>query len=113
MADPTQISSSAELKAEPEVSASEVQRALDALLADSLRPICVGLALFYALISTWYVAQFAATPEPAFSDALDFGPLGLKLTASAMRPLSTGLLSLGLLSAAVWFSRNRLPASWA
>src|SRR4029077_16701672 len=110
MADSTQISSSAELKAEPEVSASEVQRALNALLADSLRPICVGLALFYALISTWYVGQFTATPGGAFNESLDFRPLGLKLTAAAMRPLSTGLLSLGLLSAAVWYSRNRLPA---
>ncbi|MEY4575963.1 MAG: hypothetical protein RL701_666 [Pseudomonadota bacterium] len=95
------------------VGPDDVQRALNALLADSLRPICVGLALFYALISVWYVGEFASTPGAAALVALELGPLSIALPATAMRPLSTGVFSLGLLSAAVWFSRNRLPARLA
>ncbi|MET0389612.1 MAG: ATP-binding protein [Polyangiales bacterium] len=94
---------------EPSISAEEVQHALNAQLADSLRPICVGLALFYALISTWYVGLFAATPDASSSHAIELGWLGLSLTGGALRPLSTGLLSLGLLAGAVWFSRNQMP----
>jgi signal transduction histidine kinase len=97
----------------PVISREDVQHALDLLLADSLRPICVGLALFYALISIWYVAEFTATPDSSAVDAIEFGPLGLQLAVGAMRPLSTGIFSLGLLAAAVWFSRNKLPAELA
>jgi signal transduction histidine kinase/CheY-like chemotaxis protein len=111
MAQPTKTHSSA--RPEPLISPLEVQRALNAQLADSLRSICVGLALFYALMSTWYVGLFAATPDSALTDALELRPLGLRLSESAMRPLSTGVFSLGLLAAAVWFSRNRLPARFA
>jgi signal transduction histidine kinase len=113
MSDTKSPSSAAELQTEPEVSARQVQQALDAELAESLRSICVGLALFYALISIWYVGEFTALPDASISEAIDFTPFGLKLTASAMRPLSTGVFSLGLLSMAVWFSRNRLPATLA
>ena len=111
MAQPNQPQTS--IRPEPVVSPREVQRALDAQLSDSLRTICVGLALFYALISVWYVGRFAATPDAALADALPLGPLGLRLSEAAMRPLSTGVFSLGLLAAAVWFSRNRLPARFA
>jgi len=112
MAQPVQSTPSiAAASPEPEISAAEVQRALDTQLTDSLRPICLGLALFYALISTWYVGQIAATPDA--SSLLALGPLGLQLSESAMRPLFTGVFSLGMLAAAVWFARNRLPSRLA
>jgi signal transduction histidine kinase/CheY-like chemotaxis protein len=69
-----------------------VDEALEALLASTMRPVCVGLALFYALLSVWYFVQL----EP---------PAQLSMS------LSTGLLSVGLVVSAVWFERNRLP-SW-
>jgi signal transduction histidine kinase/ActR/RegA family two-component response regulator len=88
----------------------DVQRSLDAQLAESLRTICVGLALFYALLSVWYVGQFAATADALAAHAYGLEAFGLELTGGALRPLSTGLYSLGLLAAAMWFSRNQLPA---
>jgi signal transduction histidine kinase/CheY-like chemotaxis protein len=60
------------------------------MLAASLRPICVGLALFYALLTGWYLVQYEG--------AAQIGPA-----------LPTGLFSLGLLAAAVWFERNQVP----
>jgi signal transduction histidine kinase len=94
---------------EPTIGQAAIQHELNVVLADSLRPICVGLALFYALISIWYMGQFAATPDASPSVALEFGPWSLQLLAAAMQPLSTGVFSLGLLASAVWFSRNKLP----
>jgi signal transduction histidine kinase/CheY-like chemotaxis protein len=55
-----------------------------------MRPVCVGLAFFYALITIWYLVQYE-------------GPVQNNLA------LSTGLLSFGLLAGAVWFERNQLP----
>jgi signal transduction histidine kinase len=98
----------------PAVSAAEVQRSLDKLLADSLRPIFLGLAFFYALLSLWYVGHFTATPEAATSSiALESESWQLHFLVGATRPLSTALFSLGLLAGAVWFSRNKLPSEWA
>ena len=74
------------------VSKLAVDEALEALLASSLRQVCVGLALFYALLSVWYFAQLEAPAQLPMSG-------------------STALLSIGLVVSAVWFERNRLP-SW-
>jgi signal transduction histidine kinase len=111
MADPSQTSSAGDLRPnqEPTISRAAIQQALNAVLADSLRPICVGLALFYALISVWYMGQFATTPDASSTLTLELGPWHLQLLAAALRPLSTGIFSLGLLASAVWFARNRLP----
>jgi signal transduction histidine kinase len=115
MADPSQTSSADDLRPnqEPTISQAAIQQALNAMLADSLRPICVGLALFYALISVWYMGEFTAAPEPSSNVMLEWGALRLQLVAAAMRPLSTGVFSLGLLASAVWFARNKLPARLA
>jgi signal transduction histidine kinase len=115
MSQPSRTSTSDDLRAVQlaTIAPAAVQRALDALLAESLRPILVGLALFYALISVWYVGEFAATPEASSASMLELGAFGLQLSERAMRPLSTGVFSLGLLAAAVWFARNRLPAELA
>jgi signal transduction histidine kinase/FixJ family two-component response regulator len=67
-----------------------VDEALDGMLAASLRPVCVGLALFYALLTAWYLVQYDAAEQTNLS-------------------LPTGLFSLALLAAAVWFERNQLP----
>jgi len=67
-----------------------VDEALDGMLAASLRPVCVGLALFYALLTAWYLAQYDAGEQTNLA-------------------LPTGLFSLALLAAAVWFERNQLP----
>ena len=64
--------------------------ALNGILASSLRQVCVGLALFYALLTAWYLVQ-------------------LKGPAQTSMSLSTALLSFGLLVGAVWFERNQLP----
>ena len=110
MADPSQRSSAGDLRPSqgPIIGQAAIQQALNAELADSLRSICVGLALFYALISVWYMGEFTATPEPSSNTLLEVGPWHLQLLAAAMRPLSTGIFSLGLLASAVWFSRNKL-----
>jgi signal transduction histidine kinase len=115
MSEPTRTSTSLDLRPVQTavIAPAAVQRALDTLLAESLRPSLVGLALFYALISVWYVGEFAATPEASGAAMLELGAFGLQLSARAMRPLSTGMFSLGLLAAAVWFSRNRLPLEFA
>jgi signal transduction histidine kinase/CheY-like chemotaxis protein len=98
------------------VSEAEVDRAVDAQLADVLRPICVGLALFYALLSIWHVHKLGLGTGGGGGGGdlvVDLGPLTVRLVAGAMIPLSTGLFSLGLLAAAVWFERNRVPARFA
>src|SRR4051812_7588510 len=98
-----------------EVSPSAVREAMNGVLADTLRPICVGLALFYALISIWYVVDWIMldTEELAGKLALDFGFLDLSLPEFALRPMSTGIVSLALLAGAFWFERNRLPPAAA
>jgi signal transduction histidine kinase len=68
--------------------------ALNAIVAVSLRPVCVGLALFYALLTAWYFATLEAAPQ-------------------ANLCLSTALLSIGLLAGAFWFQRNRISPSLA
>ena len=96
------------------VSEAQVDTALSELLSESLRPICVGLALLYALLSIWYVQEFASAPAGSTGQtSIEVGPLTLQLVSGAMIPLSTGLFSVGLLAAAVWFERNRLPARYA
>ncbi|HEX2679364.1 MAG TPA: hypothetical protein VHM19_22085, partial [Polyangiales bacterium] len=85
-------------------------------LAQAMRPICVGLALFYALISIWYVHELtveaaAATPDPSL--LVDLGLFSIHLVAGAMKPISTGLFSFALLAAAFWFERNELPPKLA
>ena len=71
-----------------------ISGALDAVLAASLRPVCVGLGLFYALLTVWYGFELEGEPRNSMS-------------------LSTGLLSIGLVVGAVWFERNRLPPRFA
>jgi hypothetical protein len=111
MADSSQTTSTSSLPARPEprISQAEVQRALDGLLAESMRSIFVGLAFFYALISIWYVGEFATAPEAVAGVALELGPWSVQLLPGAIRALSTGVFSLGLLASAVWCSRNKLP----
>jgi signal transduction histidine kinase/DNA-binding NarL/FixJ family response regulator len=75
----------------PEISSRAVDEALDGMLAASLRPVCVGLALFYALLACWYLLQHEGPVEATLS-------------------WSTALFSFGMLAAAVWFERNQLPA---
>jgi signal transduction histidine kinase/CheY-like chemotaxis protein len=77
-----------------EIGGKALDAELDAILAASLRPVCVGLALFYALLTGWYLVQYD-------------GP------AQANMSLSCGLLSLALLAGAVWFERNKLPPRFA
>jgi signal transduction histidine kinase/CheY-like chemotaxis protein len=71
-----------------------ISSALDGVLAASLRPVCVGLGLFYALLTVWY---------------------GFELEGEARNnmSLSTGLLSIALVVGAVWFERNRVPPALA
>jgi signal transduction histidine kinase len=76
------------------VSEEALRDALDSLLAASLRPVCVGLALFYALLTGWYLVQ-------------------LEGSAGTSMGLASGLLSIGLLAGAFWFERNRLPLRFA
>ena len=115
MADPSQSSLAGDLRPveEPAIAQAAIQHELNVVLADSLRAIFVGLAFFYALISIWYMGQFAATPDATASLALELGPWHLQLSAAAMQPLSTGIFSLGLLASAVWFARNKLPPQMA
>ena len=88
------------------ISEDEVRAALNGVLADAMRPICVGLALFYALISSWYVLDFATTP--------DLGQLVIvELRASV--PAARGTLrrsrrewSRSVYVRRGWFARNRL-----
>jgi signal transduction histidine kinase/CheY-like chemotaxis protein len=77
-----------------EIGGKALDEELNAILASSLRPVCVGLALFYALLTGWYLVQYDGPAQTNMS-------------------LSTGLLSLGLLAGAVWFERNRLPPRFA
>ncbi len=81
-----------ELRESTEISRKALDEALNAILAASLRPVCVGLALFYALLTAWYLVQYEGAAQTNMS-------------------LATGLLSFGLVVAAVWFERNQLP-SW-
>jgi signal transduction histidine kinase/CheY-like chemotaxis protein len=96
-----------------EVSPVAVREAMNGVLTDALRPICVGLALFFALISIWHVFDLAAADDTRPVLAFDFPGLHVSLSAFALRPLVTGIVSLGLLAAAVWFERNRLPPTLA
>jgi signal transduction histidine kinase len=86
-------SNSTELGSIP-ISKRALSDALNGILASSLRQVCVGLALFYALLTAWYLVQ-------------------LKGPAQTSMSLSTALLSFGLLVGAVWFERNQLPAFMA
>jgi signal transduction histidine kinase/CheY-like chemotaxis protein len=71
-----------------------VNHALTSVLAASLRPVCVGLALFYALLTVWYWFELEGEARTTMS-------------------LSTALLSIGLVVGAVWFERNRIPPRFA
>ena len=71
-----------------------VETALDDMLVGSLRQVCVGLAFFFALLAGWYAVYLQGTA------------LNLMGPASA-------LMSVGMLAAAVWFERNRLPSRFA
>jgi signal transduction histidine kinase/CheY-like chemotaxis protein len=71
-----------------------VNHALTSVLAASLRPVCVGLALFYALLTVWYWFELEGEARTTMS-------------------LSTALLSIGLVVGAVWFERNRMPPRFA
>jgi signal transduction histidine kinase/CheY-like chemotaxis protein len=73
---------------------SVISTALDGVLASSLRPVCVGLGLFYALLTVWYGFSLEGEPRNSMS-------------------LSTGLLSIALVVGAVWFERNRVPPQFA
>ena len=73
-----------------EIANGAIDEALNGVLASSLRPVCVGLALLYALLTGWYLTQLEDSARLHMSG-------------------STALLSLGLLVGAVWFERNRLP----
>ncbi|HKU43848.1 MAG TPA: ATP-binding protein [Polyangiales bacterium] len=92
-----------------EISKVAVHEALDGVLVDSLRPICLGLALFYALISAWYVLDLAVDTRLPINLAFELGALSFSISDAALRPISTGIVSLGLVAAASWFARNRLP----
>jgi signal transduction histidine kinase len=111
MADTSKIDSELPLAADA-VSEASIRTALNSDLAESMRPICVGLALFYALLSIWYVRDIATNPGGVQMVA-ELGPISIQLVSGAMKPISTGLFSLGLLAAAVWFERNRLPPQLA
>jgi signal transduction histidine kinase/CheY-like chemotaxis protein len=95
-----------------EVSPIAVRDATNGVLADTMRQICIGLALFYALISTWYVFDWVFLDLDAGKDTINLG-FGLSLPEFGLRPLSTGIVSLALLAGAVWFARNRLPPAAA
>ena len=75
-----------------EITNRALDDALNGVLAGSLRQVCVGLALLYALLTGWYLTQLDDSARLHMSG-------------------STALLSIGLLVGAVWFERNRLP-SW-
>ena len=40
-----------------EIANGAIDEALNGVLASSLRPVCVGLALLYALLTGWYLTQ--------------------------------------------------------
>ena len=77
-----------------EVSDDALEEALNGIVATSLRPVCVGLALFYALVTCWYFVQLQGDAQTSMC-------------------LSTTLLSIGLLVGAIWFERNRIPVRYA
>jgi signal transduction histidine kinase/CheY-like chemotaxis protein len=79
---------------EEPIDRAELREALDGILASMLRPVSVGLGLFYALLGVWYAVSLA-------------GAARTTMTAS------TTLVSAGLVAGAVWFERNRLPARLA
>lgn len=68
-----------------------IRDALGGVLATSLRPVCVGLGLFFSLLAGWFLFQLEGPARTTMASA-------------------TGLLAFGLVVAAVWFERNRLPA---
>jgi hypothetical protein len=92
MADSSQTTSTSGLPshAVATITQAEVQRALDGLLAESMRSIFVGLAFFYALISIWYVSEFTSAPEPTAGVILELGRLSVQLLPGAMRALRPG-----------------------
>jgi hypothetical protein len=53
-----------------EVSPVAVREAMNGVLADTLRPICLGLALFYAVISSWYVVEWVLLDSDDGSPAI-------------------------------------------
>ena len=59
------------------------------MLSSALRPVCLGLALFFSLMTAWYLWRLT-------------GPV------QATMGLSAGLLALALLAGAVWLERNHL-----
>jgi signal transduction histidine kinase/CheY-like chemotaxis protein len=77
-----------------EVNDKALGEALNGILAASLRPVCVGLALFYALVTCWYFVELEGQAQRSMC-------------------LSTTLLSVGLLVGAIWFERNRIPVRYA
>jgi signal transduction histidine kinase len=86
---------------------------MNGVLAENLRPISFGLALFYALISSWYVFDWVFLDVAAGTATIDVGFLDLWLPEYALRPMTTGVVSLALLTGAFWFARNRLPPTAA
>ncbi len=102
------------MDADDAVTPAAVVDAMNAQLAQAMRPICVGLALFYALISIWFGHELSTHTDAQLpSVVVDLGPVSLRLLAGAMKPISTGLFSFGLLAAAFWFERNQLPPKLA
>ena len=76
------------------INRAALDQALNGMLATSLRPVCLGLAFFYALLTGWYLVQYDGAAQVNMS-------------------LSTALLSIGLIASASWFARNQLPARFA
>jgi signal transduction histidine kinase/CheY-like chemotaxis protein len=76
------------------ISRDALDRALDGMLATSLRSVCLGLAALYALLTGWYLVQYDGAAQINMS-------------------LSTALLSIGLIASSSWFARNQLPARFA
>ncbi|HEX7478582.1 MAG TPA: ATP-binding protein [Polyangiales bacterium] len=113
MADSSKAPANPGIEAETDIAESAVREAVNATLAESLRPICLGLALFYALLSIWYGHLLASAPGHDDALTISIGALTLHLYSGALMPLSTGLFSFGLLAVAVWFERNKLPPKLA
>ena len=77
-----------------DIDRAELREALDGILASTLRPVSLGLGFFYALLGVWYFVS-------------------LDGAARATMTSSTALLSLGLVTGAIWFERNQLPSRLA
>ena len=90
----TRASEPAALPESDRIDADAVRDALDGVLGESLRPVSVGLGLFYALLSIWFATRIEGSHVTTLS-------------------ISCGLLSVGFVVAAVWFERNELPSRFA